>query len=188
MDEGVPREDELAALRRRLYRPAPPAGAVDEYLTALSRGTATTAVSPEAPSEARPTGQRSIWLIAVPVAALAAAAALLAAPSTAPPADEALPQPAAPGVFVGAMAGSGARTAVFDAFDRWAVLTVLCSGRGTVTVRLGGDAPSVQTCGSDTPSLGMTGSRTRVGRVPVSVSTTGNPRWSLAVGAIGGAP
>lgn len=188
MDEGVPRDDEVDGLRLRLYRPAPPAGAVDAYLAALDptrRPPAEPADAPPPPTRP-PTGRAVRTGLLVALAGTVAVLLSLLRPTAADPTAPPLPQPAVPGAFVGAMAGEGHRTQVFDALDHWVIVTVLCAGRGTVTVRLAGEAPAVQTCAPGTPSLGMIGSRSRMGRLPVDVSTTEHPRWSLTVGAIGG--
>lgn len=181
---------DLHALRTRLYRPDPPEGAVEAYQAAL-RASAPAAAAEATPVLARPRG------VARGIAALAAMVLLAvglgtamslghqasATGATTGAGTGQLELPPVPGTPIGTLFGPGATTGLFDASGSRVVVSVNCSGDGTLRVGIGDAPPTVLTCEPGGPALAMLPSTGALDRFTVTVSRHGAVRWSLAVGA-----
>lgn len=196
-----PSARDAAELRLRLYRPDPPAGAVEAYLEAL-------ALLPTAPepqplaaraAEAPRAGRRLAGLAVLGAAALVAVALVVreapapagfSAPSPTPvststsdpgPANR---FPSVPGTVVGVMAGDGASRRTFDAGGDRVVVSLLCSGGGILSLRLGAEPPTVLSCEQRGSGLAMVASATAFDSLLVAVTPTGPVEFSLAIGTL----
>ncbi len=179
----------MLELRLRLYRPDPPEDAVAAYLAALA------AVTPP-PPEDRPSPIRrrhTLAAAAASVALVAAAAggvemawqASAATRATDPTAAAAsIAVPSVPGRPIGELVGGPGTTGLFDGRGLHVVVSVLCSGDGTITLRIGPEEPTVLTCQAGGPALAMLASTERLDRFTVTVDPQPHLRWSLAVGAM----
>ena len=187
-----PSTAELTALRVRLYRPDPPPGAVEAYLDAMRDAVPSERDEP-APRRLRPR-RRALAPAAATVALLAVAVmglgmARQASSATAPPvrglASAAhLALPSVPGHRIGELYGGPATTGLFDAHGVHAVVGVLCSGDGTIRLRLGQEAPVELTCEAGGPALAMLESAEDLDGFTVSIHPQAGVRWSLAVGTM----
>ena len=186
-------DSSVLELRLRLYRPHPPEGAVEAYLAAIHD------VTPLPPEErARPHRSRrhalaaaavTIVVLALATAGLgmarqAAAAAAAAAHVSRTAAASALVVPPVPGRPIGELMGGAATTGLFDARGVRAVVSVLCSGDGTIALRIGDEPPVVLTCQAGGPALAMLQSTEDLERFTLSVAPQPRLSWSLAVGAM----
>ena len=185
----VQTDSSVLELRLRLYRPDPPEGAVAAYLAALERVTPVTLAV--RPSPVRRRHALAVAGVAVALAALAATGlgiAWRASAATARVATTAaathLAVPSVPGYPIGELFGGDATTGLFDARGVHAVVSVLCSGDGTITLRLGPEPPTVLTCQAGGPELAMLASAEDLDRFTLSVAPQPHLQWSLAVGAL----
>ncbi|RIX28037.1 hypothetical protein [Amnibacterium setariae] len=191
-------EESVAELRLRLYRPDPPPGAVAAYLEAL-------AVLPPAPEPVLPRLRRpprrppSLRAIAVVLAVAAAAAGGIAlaadgnrAAVEADRADRAAQAvqaaaillPNAVGTPIGVLAGSRDGAARFVADGHRVVVSINCTGSGTIALRIGPEDPVVLTCGNGGPALALIPSTGALDRFVVRVEPDPAMPWALAVGAL----
>ena len=182
---------ELAALRVRLYRPDPPEDAVEAYLAALRDEAPGPAIDvPKAMDRPRRLGRGVTALVTAVVLAVGLGAAMTVsrqAAATGATSGMGIPQlalPPVPGTPIGTLYGPGSTTGLFDATGSRAVVSVDCSGRGTVRVRIADEPPTVLTCEPGGPALAMLPSRGALDRFTVEVSRHGSVRWSLVVGAV----
>jgi hypothetical protein len=199
------RRGDLTELRFRLYRRDPPVGAVEAYLAAVAQ-TAERARS--APVRAlahprpirrrrprRPLPLRSLLGAAGVVTATVAFAAVLpaairelstiaAVTGPVPAVAETIPMAPSAGVPLGTMAGGPAATSRFAAGGNTVLIGVLCAGRGTLTIRIAGEQPTVLTCDTGAPAYAMLQSTTPLDRFTVAVQPQPGARWTLAVGAL----
>lgn len=202
-DDDRGRRGDLAELRLRLYRRDPPVGAVEAYLAAVARVAAMPRPVP-APAVPRlrrrrrvrrPLPVRTLLLATAAIVGVVAVAAALpsgirllstvaAVAGPAPAVVETVPVPPAVGVPLGTMAGGPAVTSRFAAGGNVVVIGVLCAGRGTLTIRIAGEEPTVLTCDTDDPAYAMLQSTTPLDRFPVAVRPQPGARWTLAVGAL----
>jgi hypothetical protein len=182
---------DLTALRDRLYRPDPPEGAVEAYLDAL-RAEAPSVQADTSPAPARPRryGRGAAALAAMAGLAVATGAAVSLghqAPAAGVPraaTGSRLEPPAVPGAPIGTLSGPGSTTGLFDASGSRVVVSVSCSGSGTLDLRIDDAPPSVLTCEQGGPALAMLPSPGALGRFTIAVSRAAGVRWSLAVGAL----
>jgi hypothetical protein len=200
------RRGDLTELRFRLYRRDPPVGAVEAYLAAVAHAaerarTATArapAHHPRVPRRRRPRRPlplRSLLGAAAVVGATVAFAAVLpvairelstitAVTGTVPSPVATIPLPPSAGVPLGTMAGGPAATSRFAAGGNTVLVGVLCAGRGTLTIRIAGDQPTVLTCDTGAPAYAMLQSTTALDRFTVAVRPAPGARWTLTVGAL----
>ena len=200
------RRGDLTELRFRLYRRDPPVGAVEAYLAALAHASSLVRPAPaRAPVRTRPARRRGprrpvpvrtlVGAVAMAAATVAFAALLpsairqlstIAAIAGPAPQQPVVTMPAAPaaGVPLGTMAGGPASTARFAAGGNRVVVGVLCSGRGTLTIRIADDQPTVLTCDTAAPAYAMLQSTSALDRFTVAVRPGTGARWTLAVGAL----
>jgi hypothetical protein len=189
---------EAEALRLRLYRPDPPPGAVAAYLAAVD-GLEQRPIPLPRPEPHRlrrsGLGRRAVRSL---VPAVLVGAAVVAGFAALPLATRGLPDAAAvepprptaeryppvPGVQLGVLAGRSAAARTFDAEGHLVIVSVNCAGSGTITLRLGTDAPVVLTCEAGGPALAMLETSTGVDRVRLDVRPTAGVRWAIAVGAV----
>ena len=184
-------DSSVLELRLRLYRPHPPEGAVEAYLAAIRD------VTPLPPEErARPDRSRrqalgaagiTIAVLAVATAGLGMArqaAAAAVAPARLAHTASVLVVPPVPGRPIGELMGGAATTGLFDARGVRAVVSVLCSGDGTIALRIGDEPPTVLTCEAGGPALAMLQSTEDLERFTLSVTPQPHLTWSLAVGAM----
>ncbi len=185
-------------LRVRLYRPAPPPGAVAAYLDAVraaDRLRTTSASQPSAAPRRRRVPIGAGLLAAVAVLVVGGVLALRTPP--APAGHEAggaeavgtsAPSPGWPpvtGVPIGRLHGEGhAGAARFSAAGEHAVIGVNCTGEGTLSVRIGPDDPVVLVCDRGAVAFALVASRTPLQRFRLEVVPDGPVRWSAAAGAI----
>jgi hypothetical protein len=101
-----------------------------------------------------------------------------------PIAVETMAVPPATGTALGTMAGGGASTARFAAGGNSVTVSVLCSGRGTMTLRVAADRPTVLPCDTAQPAFAMLQSAGRLDRFTVVVRADPAVRWTLSVGAL----
>jgi hypothetical protein len=188
--------DEAAALRLRLYRPDPPAGALDAYLGAVARLPAVATPVPVAPRpvpRARPAGRlralafaaavlAGLVTLGVAIRAVPAPAAVLPQPVAAPP-SAAVDLPPVPGTVIGVLSGTRTGGLALDAGGHPVVVSVLCSGSGTLTLRIATDPPTVLTCQAGTSALALVPSAGPLGRFALAIAPDGRVRWSLAAAA-----
>jgi hypothetical protein len=140
---------------------------------------------------------RAAGLAAVTAAALVAVAlavreapapAGFSAPTPAPTAtfdpEPANRFPSVPGTVIGVMAGDGASRRAFEAGGVRVVVSVLCSGNGILSLRLGTEPPTVLTCEKRGAGLAMVPSATAFEAFTVSVTPTGPVQYSLAIGTL----
>ena len=188
-----PTTAELTALRIRLYRPDPPEDAVGAYLDAL-RTTVTAPDGPPMPSPARPR-RRAIGVLSAVGAFVTVAVALVgalgsaghstAAGFVAPATAAHVALASVPGLRIGTLYGGDGTTGLFDAHGGSVVVSVSCSGEGTVTLRLASEQPVVLTCEAGGPAVAMLSSAGGLDRFTIGVTRSGAVRWSLAVGETG---
>jgi hypothetical protein len=192
VDEDDPRSA-LTELRLRLYRPDPPVGAVAAYLDALAR----VPVAPVLPPRvirpprhlARRLGTAAVVIAAVagfttllPVVMRAVVAASIGSPATSTPV--AVPYPPTIGVPLGRLAGGAGTTGRFVAGGSRVVVSVNCTGGGTMTVRIGSQPGTELTCDSAVAALALMTSDTPLDRFTVRVVPDRTVRWTVAVGAM----
>jgi hypothetical protein len=199
VDEGDRRRrSDVAELRLRLYRRDPPVGAVEAYLAALALVPAAPLRLPAVPRarvRRRPPSVRTLLTTVSVVAGSLLVAALIpvgmrqlgtvsaiAGPQPAP--TEAMPLPPTTGTALGTMAGGPASTARFAASGHQVVVSVLCSGSGTMRLRIGDEPPTVLTCDSDLPALALMQSLRPLDRFALEVVPDRAVHWSVAVGAL----
>lgn len=186
----VQADSRVLELRLRLYRPDPPEDAVAAYLAALALETPPTAPVRLPPLRRRPhaLAAAGVSVLLVAVVAIGVGLAWRASAAAAPVGTRAaathLAVPSAPGYPIGELFGGSATTGLFDARGVHAVVSVLCAGDGTITLRLGPEPPTVLTCQAGGPALAMLASSEDLGRFTVSVAPQPHLRWSLAVGAM----
>lgn len=181
---------ELTALRTRLYRPDPPAGAVEEYLEALRADAPPPVVDTRAvPARGRGHARGVAALAAMVVLAVglgtvmslshqaSATGVVTVAGGTQ------LELPPVPGTPIGTLYGPAGTTGLFDANGSQVVVSVNCSGDGTLDLRIGDEPPTVLTCERGGPALAMLPSAGALDRFTIAVTRHGAVRWSLAVGA-----
>ena len=70
-----------------------------------------------------------------------------------------------------------------DAHGGSVVVSVNCSGDGTVTLQLAAEAPIVLTCDAGGPAIAMLSSAGALDRFTIAITRVGAVRWSLAAGA-----
>lgn len=182
----------LQALRTRLYRPDPPDGAVEAYLDALRAG----APGPSATAvPSMPAVPRRRWgrMIGATVTTAALALGLVTAMSLShgasaevagtPPRAAHLELPPVLGTSIGTLYGAEGTTGLFDAGGSRVVVSVNCSGSGTLTLRIGDEPASVLTCEPGGPALAMVPSAGSLDLFTVAVARRGLVRWSVSVGA-----
>lgn len=201
VDEGDRgQRGDVGELRLRLYRRDPPADAVEDYLAALAHAPVVVQTRTSAPvrrerRRTRPVPMRKLVGAAAVVAASVSFAALLpvgirqlttltAVTGTRPAAPARVPPPPATGTALGTMAGGPPSTARFAAEKHVVTVSVLCAGRGTITVRIGGDRPTILTCDTAAPAFAMLQSAGALDRFTLEVVPDRTVRWSLAVGAL----
>lgn len=189
----------VAELRLRLYRPDPPAGAVAAYLAALRTQPSLGAAGPAPAAAPRPHG-RAMAALGVGVGVVAAALVatqvgrqvptLVAAPtvevasSASSRSTAAIPEPPLMGVPLGDLSGSGRASGRFDANGHLVVASVLCSGVGTLSVRIGTAPPTLLSCVQGPPALAIVAGTGRLDRFTIVVDTDEPIRWSLAAAAL----
>jgi hypothetical protein len=187
-----PTTAELTALRVRLYRPDPPVGAVDAYLDALRATVPAAAVPPVRPvgppvRRGRAGGALAAVGALVTVALGLAVAIASTGPAVAdapPPAAAHLELPPLSGTPIGTLYGGAGTTALLDGRGATVVVSVNCSGSGTLTVRIDDDAPVVLACEAGGPALAMLSSTTTLHRFTITVARDGPVQWSLTAGAL----
>ena len=184
----------VAALRSRLYQPDPPDDAVGRYLDALRQADRRAVPAPSARPARRPSGPAALagGLLACCVA-LAAGAAVVPAGATATTAGAVrvvrpaagLEAPPVTGVPLGALHGDGRPGAGrFSAGGEHAVVSVNCTGEGTLVIRVGPDEPVTLVCEAAAVAFALVPSRTGLDRFSVVATPDGPVRWSLSVGGI----
>lgn len=180
----------LQALRTRLYRPDPPEGAVEAYLEAL-RAEAPVTSTPAVQAIRRGRRGRTVGAAAATaVLALGLVAAMnLSHQASAdvagiPPRSAHLELPPVPGTPIGALYGADGTTGLFDAGGSRVVVSVECSGSGTLTLRIGEAPSSVLTCEPGGPALAMVPSAGSLDLFTIAVARQGPVQWSVAVGAV----
>ena len=196
------RRGDLTELRFRLYRRDPPVGAVEAYLAAVAnaaeRARTATVRAPAHPRRRRPRRPlplRSLLGAAAVVGAAVAFAAVLpvairelstiaAVTGPVPSPVATIPMPPSAGVPLGTMAGGPAATSRFAAGGNTVLVGVLCAGRGTLTIRIAGEQPTVLTCDTGAPAYAMLQSTTALDRFTVAVRPQPGARWTLTVGAL----
>lgn len=186
----------VAELRLRLYRPDPPAGAVAAYLQALRTEPAVLVGVPSPPPRARPHG-RALAVVAAGAAVAALVSigvgrqvpALVAAPAiretvSAPAGSTALPAPPLMGVPLGDLSGTGPASGRFTANGHAVVASVLCSGVGTLSVRIGAAPPTLLSCVQGPPALAIVAGSGPLDRFTIAVRPDAPIRWTLAAAAL----
>jgi hypothetical protein len=191
----------LVELRLRLYRPEPPVGAVAAYLDAL-RNAPVLRESPPVVDPTPPRRARALATLVLGACVLGAATGAVLLGRQVPAAVHAstveaatagtatsgsrLPAPPLTGVPLGDLFGSGRATGTFTANDHRVVASVLCTGSGTIEVRIGAEPPTVLTCQAGLPALAIVASAAPLDRFTIVVTPDGPIRWSLAAGALAG--
>jgi len=188
-------EDAVAELRLRLYRRDPPPGAVAAYLAAVAA--LPEVAAPRVPAPRRAAGRRrpgraaavllgALLLGATAVAAVAGAGREAAAVDRAarPVATSAVPVPSAVGIPIGVLSGTRDGAARFVANGSRVVVSISCTGTGTIAMRIADEDPVVLTCGNGGPALALIGSTGRLDRFAVTVRPDPAMPWALAVGAL----
>lgn len=196
-----PSAQDAAELRLRLYRPDPPPGAVDAYLEALARLPTVPEPQPLAARAAtapRPGRRLRLAGLAVVGAAALVAVALVVRDAPAPAGFSAPPRapaptsdpapadrfPSVPGTVVGVMAGDRASRRTFDAGGDRVVVSLLCSGGGSLSLRLGSEPPTALSCEKRGSGLAMVPSATAFDSLTVAVTPAGPVEFSLAIGTL----
>jgi hypothetical protein len=194
-----PTAEEVAELRARLYRPDPPDDAVDAYLQALDRTRVALAPAP-GPAPHRH-AYRSARIAVVASGVVAAASVVVGALAAGADVEPfALPTPAAARVAIpeavdgyppvagerlGGLSGTGLGVGRFDAGGRTAIVSVWCTGGGTLSLQISADPPVVLTCQKGSgPALAMVPSAGPLDRFSVWVARSGPVRWTASVGAL----
>ncbi len=180
----------LQALRVRLYRPDPPECAVEAYLVALhaEAPVAAAAAVPAIPRRRRgrilgavaSTAALALGLVAAMSLSHQAAAEVAGMPLRSVHLD----LPPVPGTPIGMLYGAAGTTGLFDAAGSRVVVSVNCSGSGTLTLRIGDEPASVLTCEPGGPALAMVPSAGALDLFTIAIARQGLVRWSLAVGAV----
>ena len=186
-------------LRVRLYRPAPPPGAVAAYLDAVRAAQCDRRRPAPGPTPPKHRVSALAGLLAAASAALISGALVAGtsspqsvrasagpgASSASGSAADAPDWPPVTGVPIGRLRGDGrAGAGRFSAGGEHAVVSVNCSGEGTFTVRIGPDDPVVLVCDRDAVAFALVASRTPLHRFRLVATTDGPVRWSITVGAI----
>jgi hypothetical protein len=202
MDDVVRGEAELVRLRERCYAPGASPDTVPAYLAAVERmrlehpGAVLPADEPTPPGaggEQRRTGGRRAWVGCLAVALVAVGLGLHAtlAPAepvvratAAPAPSAAFEPPLPPGDLLATFGSDGAwSTGTIDAGGHEVVVSGLCMGRGTYSVRIGDGAPTELVCRSELPALVMLTSARPLNRFAVTVTPGRDaPRWVFSVG------
>ena len=188
----LPMGAELTELRWRLYRPGPPPGAVAAYLQAL-RAVAAPAPSPRRAGHRRKRTRHVLGPLCVVAAFVALVIGLAPAvgsmgrvtPVVPPRVGVArLAVPPVPGRPIGTLFGGKDTAGVFAARGAQAIVSVNCTGDGTLSIRIAAETPVVLACSAGGPALAMLSSTGDIGRFTLSVTRDGPVRWSLAAGAL----
>jgi hypothetical protein len=95
-----------------------------------------------------------------------------------------LPAPPLMGVPLGDLAGSGPATGRFTASGHRVVASVLCTGVGTLSVRIGTAPPTLLSCVAGPPALAVVAGTGTLDRFTITVAPDAPIRWSLAAAAL----
>ena len=103
---------------------------------------------------------------------------------TSTPLPDIVPPPVPGPVLATFTSTSGSVHAQLDAGRRHVLLTAVCGGDGTVSIRLSDGSSMILTCSPGQDALSMLQSEHPLGRFTVTTGTTGHPLWALTVGVV----
>ncbi len=103
---------------------------------------------------------------------------------TSTPLPDIAPPPVPGPVLASFTSTSGAVAAELNAGGHHVLLTAVCGGDGTVSIRLSDGTNTILPCSPGQDGLSMAQSTKPLGRFTVTTSTTGHPLWALTLGIV----